>query len=84
MNELAQYLIDNLILDFEGEVTTEIVREFLRKDDSAPARALLQKIIEEKGIDDLLITTADCLAAELARKLTIKEVKEHLINYSEA
>lgn len=84
MNELAQYLIENIILDFEGDVTTETVRAFLRKDDSPRARALLQRIIEEQGIDDLLLALADCLTAELAKKLTPSDVTDHLVSYSEA
>jgi hypothetical protein len=84
LNELAQYLIENIILDFEGEVTVETIRAFLRKDTSPEARALLQKIIEEKGIDDLLITLADCLTQELSSKMDAETIKGHLINYSEA
>ena len=84
MNELAQYLIENIILDFEGDVTTETVRGLLRKDSSPQARALLQKIIEEQGIDELLLTLADCLTGELAKKFTPSDVTEHLVNYSEA
>ena len=84
LNELAQYLIENIILDFEGDVTTDTVRAFLRKDSSPQARALLQRIIEEQGIDELLLTLADCLAAELPKKFTPSDVTDHLINYSEA
>lgn len=84
MNELAQYLIENIILDFEGDVTTDTVRAFLRKDDSSQARALLQLIVEEKGIDELLLALADCLTSELAKKLTTADVIGHLVNYSEA
>ncbi|MBN2342404.1 MAG: hypothetical protein JXX29_19975 [Deltaproteobacteria bacterium] len=84
MNELAQYLIDNIILDFEGDVTTDAVRAFLRKDDSPQARALLQKIIEEQGIDELLLALADCLTGELTKKLSTSDVTTHLVNYSEA
>lgn len=84
LNELAQYLIENIILDFEGDVTTETVRAFLRKDESPQARALLQRIIEEQGIDELLLALADCLTAELAKRFTPSDVTEHLITYSEA
>ena len=84
LNELAQYLIENIILDFEGDVTTETVRAFLRKDDSPQARALLQRIIEEQGIDELLLALADCLTAELSKKFTPADVTDHLISYSEA
>ena len=84
MNELTQYLLDNLILDFEGEVTTESVREFLRRDDSPIARALLQKIIEDNGIEDLLLAVADCLNGNLGTGINPAVIREHLIGYSDS
>jgi len=84
LNELAQYLLDNLILYFEGEVTTETVRDFLRRDDSPMSRALLQKIIEENGIEDLLIAIADCLNGNLATGIDNNVIREHLVGYSES
>ena len=61
MKELIKYLLDNLYIDFQGEITLETVRSFLREDDGREARQLLSKLIEEKGVDDMLITLADCL-----------------------
>lgn len=84
LNELAQYLIENIIFDFEGEVTTDSIRGLLRQDDSEHARALMQKIIEENGIDDLLIALGDCLTANLATGITPAVIREHLINYSQS
>lgn len=84
MNELAQYLLENLILDFEGEVTTESVREFLRKDDSLASRTLLQRIIEDKGIEELLLAIADCLNDNLASGINSAVIREHLIGYSDS
>ena len=84
MNELAQYLLDNLFLDFEGDVTTDTIRAFLRKDDSPLARALLQKIIEEKGIDDLLIALTEVLTANLGTGIDGKVIRDHLVSYSES
>ena len=84
MNELAKYLMENLIFDFEGEVTADAFRAFLREDDGAEARALMQKIIEDNGIDELLITLADCLTANLATGITPKVIREHLTAYSES
>ena len=59
MKELIRYLIDNMYLDFQGDISLESVRGFLREDESREARQLLSKIIEEKGIDDLLINEGD-------------------------
>lgn len=84
MNELAHYLLENLLFDFDGEVTAETVRAFLRQDNVPESRALLQKIIEEKGIDELLITVCDCLTANLATGITTDVIREHLFSYSES
>ena len=51
MQELVRYLLENLYLDFQGDISVNRVREFLREDDSREARALLSKIIEEKGVE---------------------------------
>ncbi len=62
MSELVRYLMSNMYLDFQGEITVDKVREFLRQDDSREARKVLAKILEEEGVDDMLLTLADCLA----------------------
>lgn len=84
MNELVRYLIENMYLDFQGEVSVEKVREFLREDDSREARQLLSKIIEEKGVNDLLITLADCLREHIRSGVTDQVVREQLNLYSES
>ena len=84
MKELIRYLIDNMYLDFQGEISLDSVRGFLRDDDSREARQLLSKIIEEKGIDDLLITLADCLKDHITTGVTDTVVREQLQLYSES
>jgi hypothetical protein len=84
VNELVRYLLENLYLDFQGEISVEKVREFLREDDSREARQLLAKIIEEKGVDDLLITLADCLKEHLSTGVTAQAVREQLQLYSDS
>jgi hypothetical protein len=84
VNELVRYLLDNLYLDFQGEISVEKVREFLREDDSREARRLLAKIIEEKGVDDLLITLADCLKDHIQSGVTGEAVRNQLQLYSDS
>jgi len=84
VKELIRYLIDNMYLDFQGEISLDSVRGFLRDDDSREARQLLSKIIEEKGIDDLLITLADCLKDHITTGVTDTVVREQLNLYSES
>lgn len=84
MKELIRYLIDNLYLDFQGEISLETVRAFLREDDGRDARQLLSKLIEEKGVDDMLITLADCLKEHIQGGINEKVVREQLSMYSES
>lgn len=84
MKELVRYLLDNMYLDFQGDVSVEKVREFLREDDSREARRLLAKIIEEKGVDDLLITLADCLKDHIRGGVSDDKVREQLQLYSDS
>jgi hypothetical protein len=84
VQELIRYLIANLYLDFQGEISVEKVRQFLRDDDSREARQLLSKIIEEKGVDDLLITLADCLKEHIRTGVTEKVLSDQLQLYSES
>lgn len=84
MKELVRYLLDNLYLDFQGEITLDNVRQFLRGDDSREAKALLQKLIEDKGVDDLLITLADVLKEHLRTGVNEQVMREQLSMYSES
>lgn len=84
MKELVRYLLENLYLDFQGDISVEKVREFLREDDSKEARTLLSKIIEERGVDDLLLTLADCLRESVRTGVTDETVREQLRMYSES
>ena len=84
MKDLIRYLLDNMQLDFQGEITLDQVRMFLREDDSREARKLLGKLIEDKGVDDMLITLADCLKDYLESGVTEEVVSEQLRLYSDS
>ena len=49
MKELVRYLLENLYLDFQGEISRDTVRQFLRGDESREAKQLLAKLIEDNG-----------------------------------
>lgn len=84
MKELVRYLLENLYLDFQGEISVEKVRSCLREDDSREARALLSKIIEEKGVDDLLLTLADCLKEHIRSGVSEETIREQLQTYADS
>ncbi len=76
--------MENMYLDFQGEISLDTVRQFLRGDDSREAKALLQKLIEDKGVDDLLITLADCLKESIRTGVNEDVVREQLSTYAES
>ncbi|MEO7032459.1 MAG: hypothetical protein ABI548_01385 [Polyangiaceae bacterium] len=84
MKELVRFLFENLYFDFQGEITVEKVREFLREDESREARQLLSKIIEEKGVDDLLITLADCLKDQIRTGVGEQSIRDQLNIYTDS
>jgi len=84
VNELIRYLLENMYIDFQGDLTVDSVRGFLKDDNSKEAKALLARIVKEKGVDDMLITLADCLKDSLEDGIDEGVVKEQLASYAES
>ena len=84
MNELARYLMENAYIDFQGGITIEEVRKFLRDEDSRESRALLSRLIEDNGLDDLMVTIADCLKEYMRTGINEDIVRAQLTSYSDS
>ena len=84
MKQLIAYLLEHAMLDFSGDLTLDMVRDFLRDDDSREARAVLAKLVEDRGVDDMIVTLADCLQDYLRTGLTEEVVREQIRLYSES
>jgi hypothetical protein len=84
VKDLVRYLLENMYLDFQGEISLDTVRQFLRGDESREARAVLAKLIEDKGVDDLLLTLADCLKDHIRTGVSEQIVREQLSLYAES
>ena len=84
MNQLIAYLLENLILDFQGDLTLDMVRDFLREDDSRESKALLAKLVEDRGVSEMLICIADCLRDHINSGIRQEEVKDQIRLYSES
>lgn len=84
MNRLARYLVEHIYIDFEGGITIDQVRQLLREEDTRESRALLSKLIDDKGIDDMMITVAECLKDYLRSGINEDVVGKQLISYSES
>jgi hypothetical protein len=84
VKELVRYLLENIYIDFQGDIDLEQVREFLRKDDSHESRVLLQKLNQEGSIDDLLLSLADVLKSFIPKGITDQVVREQISEYAES
>jgi hypothetical protein len=84
VKQLIQYLLENLILDFQGDLTLDMVRDFLRDDDSREGRALLGKLVEDRGVSDMMITLADCLQDYLRSGINDDVMREQIRTYAES
>ncbi|HVX94995.1 MAG TPA: hypothetical protein VHK47_08795 [Polyangia bacterium] len=84
MKQLIAYLLDHAILDFSGDLTLDMVRDFLRDDDSAEGRKLLAKVVQDRGVEEMLVTLGDCLQDYLRTGLSDDVVREQIRLYSES
>jgi hypothetical protein len=85
VNELVEYLLANIQLDFSGDVTAEKVREYLREDDGREARQVLAKLIEDNGgEEELLLTLADCLKDHIRTGITAERMRDQLLLYTDS
>jgi hypothetical protein len=84
VKQLIAYLLDNVILDFQGNLTLDMVRDFLRDDDSREGRALLAKLVEDRGVSDMMITLADCLQEYLRTGINDEVMREQIRTYAES
>ena len=84
MKQLIAYLLDHAIIDFSGDLTLDMVRDFLREDDSPEGRKLLGKLVEDRGVDDMVVTLADCLQDYLKSGINEETLREQIRTYAES
>ena len=84
MNRLIAYLREHMLIDFQGDLSVEKVREFLAGDDTRDARQLLNKVVAERGVDNMMLVLADCLLEALQPAMTDDVMREQLRTYSES
>jgi hypothetical protein len=73
-----------MILDFQGDLTMEMIRDFLRDDDSREARALLAKLVEDRGVNEMMIVLADILIEGVRNSITDDLLRDQLRTYAES
>ena len=84
MKQLIAYLLQNMFIDFEGDLSLDMVRDFLRDDDSREARALLTKLVADRGVSDMMVTLAECLQDSIKTGITDDVVREQVRMYAES
>jgi hypothetical protein len=84
VNRLIAYLRENLMLDFQGDLTVEKVRELLGGDDSRDARNLLAKVVNEGKVEDMLLVLTDVLLEVVQNALTDEVMREQLRMYTDS
>ncbi len=84
MNQLIAYLMENLILDFQGALDLDMVRRFLKDDESPVAKMLYAKLVAEGGVEEMLLVLADCLRDYLRTGIDEEVLRENLKYYAES
>ncbi|HEY1813597.1 MAG TPA: hypothetical protein VGL61_22055 [Kofleriaceae bacterium] len=84
MNRLIDYLRQNLMIDFQGDLSVAKVRELLAGDDSRDAKALLTKLVAERNVEDMMLVLADCLLEPVQHALGDDLMREQLRMYTES
>ena len=76
--------MESLILDFQGDLTLDQVRDFLREDNSRDARAVLAKLVEDRGVSDMMLVLADCLQEHIRTGIQPATVHEQVRLYADS
>jgi hypothetical protein len=84
LDEVCRYILDHLVLDFEGEFTMDTLNEMLVRDGSQLARDLRARIIAEQGPNQFLLVLLDCLRESLGDGIDKARVEEQIRFYLEA
>lgn len=84
MNRLIEYLRQNLMIDFQGDLSVAKVKELLAGDETREAKVLLAKLVADRKVEDMLVVLADCLLEPVQRALSDEVMREQLRMYSES
>ena len=84
VNRLIEYLRQNMMIDFQGDLSVAKVRELLQGDDSRDARNLLAKLVAEKKVEDMMLVLADCLLEPVQKSLSDDVMRDQLRMYAES
>lgn len=84
VNRLIEYLRQNMMIDFQGDLSVAKVRELLAGDDTRDAKNLLAKLVADKKVEDFILVLADCLGEAVQKALTDEVMREQIRMYAES
>ncbi len=84
VNQLIAYLMENLILDFQGDLDLDMARGFLKDDDSDAAKKLHAKLLADGDVSDMLLVLADCLRDSIRTGVNEDVMLENLKTYADS
>ena len=84
VTRLIEYLRQNMMIDFQGDLSVAKVRELLAGDDSRDAKNLLAKLVADRKVEDFILVLADCLAEPVQRAMTDDVMREQIRMYAES
>ena len=84
VDRLIDYLRQNLMIDFQGDLSVGKVRELLAGDDSRDAKLLLAKLVADRKVEDMMLVLADCLLEPVQKALSNDVVRDQLRSYADS
>jgi hypothetical protein len=84
VQRLIDYLRQHVMIDFQGDLSVDRVRELLAGDDSRDVKVLMAKLVAENSVEDLMLVLADCLLEHVQRSLTDDVMREQIRMYTES
>lgn len=84
VNRLIEYLRQNMMIDFQGDLSVAKVRELLAGDDTRDAKNLLAKLVADRKVEDFILVLADCLGEAVQKALTDDVMREQIRMYAES
>ena len=84
MQQLASYLLNHLVLDFDGDIQMEHINELLLSDGSDGAHELRSRLMADGGPNDFLLALADVLKDHTRNGIREEHVVEQVGYYLQA
>lgn len=84
VTRLIEYLRQNMMIDFQGDLSVAKVRELLAGDDTRDAKNLLAKLVADRKVEDFILVLADCLGEAVQKALTDEVMREQIRMYAES